>query len=59
MENMTVSITPIQAILSLLFWAWLIIFPLLILKKLNYIIEILQAQFEDDNEDDVHRDTSS
>lgn len=59
MENMTVSITPIQAILSLLFWAWLIIFPLLILKKLNYIIEILQAQFEDDSEDDVHSDTSS
>jgi len=52
MENMTVSVTPLQALLSLLFWAWLIIFPLLIIKKLNYITELLQAQFEDEGSDD-------
>ena len=49
MENITVSITPLQALLSLAFQAWIIIFPLLIIKKLNYVIELLQAQFEDEN----------
>ena len=50
MENaLTISVTPLQMILSLAFQAWIIIFPLLILKKLNYIAELLQAQFEDED----------
>lgn len=49
MENITVSITPLQALLSLAFQGWIIIFPLLILKKLNAITEILEAQIEDED----------
>jgi len=52
MENgITVSVSPLQIFLSVAFQAWIIIFPILILKKLNYLIELLQAQFEDENKD--------
>lgn len=48
-NNFTVSITYFQAILSLVFQVWLIVFPIIIIKKLNYITDILQAQFEEDD----------
>ncbi len=52
MENaVTVSISPLQMILSVAFQAWIIIFPILIIKKLNYLTELLQAQFEDDEKE--------
>ena len=48
-NNLTLSITPMQVLLSLAFQAWIIIFPILILKKLNHIVELLHAQLEDDD----------
>jgi len=52
MENaITVSVSPLQVLLSVAFQAWIIIFPILIIKKLNYLIELLQAQFEDDEKE--------
>jgi len=52
MENgVTVSITPLQVLLSLVFQAWIIVFPILIIKKLNYIAGLLQSQYEDESEE--------
>lgn len=53
-NNFTVSITYFQAILSLLFQIWLVVFPIIIIKKLNYIVDILQAQFEEDDHETPH-----
>jgi|GEM_PF-808071 len=53
-NNFTVSITYFQAILSLLFQIWLVVFPIIIIKKLNYIVDILQAQFEEDDRETPH-----
>jgi len=52
MDNaITLSVSPLQVLLSVAFQAWIIIFPILILKKLNYLIELLHAQFEDDDKE--------
>ena len=53
-NNFTVSITYLHAILSLLFQIWLVVFPIIIIKKLNYIVDILQAQFEEDDHETPH-----
>ncbi len=49
MENgVTVSISPIQMLLSLAFQAWIIIFPIIIIKKLNHVIGLFETQDEND-----------
>ena len=46
MENaLTVNLSPLQVLLSLVFQLWLIIFPILILRKLNYLTSLLQEYF--------------
>lgn len=52
-NSITLSVSPLQVLLSVAFQAWIIIFPILIIKKLNYLIALLQAQIEDDDEE-VH-----
>jgi len=50
-NSITLSVSPLQVLLSVAFQAWIVIFPILILKKLNYLIELLQAQIEDDDKE--------
>jgi len=51
MENVF-NLTPLQSLLVLALNAWiLIIFPILVLKKLNYMTGLLEAQFEQQEED--------
>jgi hypothetical protein len=50
-NSITVSVSPLQMILSVAFQAWIIIFPILIIKKLNYLTQLLQAQFEDEEKE--------
>lgn len=48
MENL-LSITPLQALLILALNAWiLIIFPILVIRKLNYLTALLESQFDED-----------
>ncbi len=50
MDNpITFSVSPIQVILSLAFQAWIIIFPIVIIRKLNYLISLFQEQEENSN----------
>lgn len=45
MENaITVSLTPLQVILSIAFQIWLIVFPIILIRKLNYLTALLQEQ---------------
>ncbi|MFA5060473.1 MAG: hypothetical protein WC676_07600 [Candidatus Omnitrophota bacterium] len=51
MENaINVSVTPIQLLLSLLFQVWIIVFPIIIIRKLNHLTALLQEQFSSDEE---------
>ena len=51
MENtVSVNLSSSQLILSLALQVWIIVFPILILKKLNYMISVLQDHFGTDRE---------
>ena len=51
MENaINVSLSPVQLVLSLLFQLWIIIFPIIIIKKLNYLTDLLQERLDTDKE---------
>ena len=44
------SLSPIQALLSVAFQVWLIVFPIIIIKKLNNLTNLLQERFDTDQE---------
>ncbi len=50
MENITVSLTPLQAILSLALQIWLIAFPIILIRKVNYLTDIIEEQFDPNKE---------
>ncbi len=51
MENsFTVNLTPLQVFLSLAFQIWMIVFPIILIRKVNYLIAIIQDQFDPDKE---------
>ena len=51
MENsISVNVAPWQVVLSLAFQIWIIVFPIMIIRKLNYLTSLLQAQFETDDD---------
>jgi len=51
MENsINLSVTPIQALLALAFQIWIVVFPILIIRKLNYLTQLFQEQFEAQDE---------
>ena len=52
MENsINVSFSPLSILLTLAFQIWIVVFPILIIRKLNYLTVLLQAQFEPDKEE--------
>lgn len=44
--NIELSFTPLQLLLSLALQLWIVVFPILILRKLNYLAEILSDRSE-------------
>ena len=54
MDNaISLSVTPIQALLALAFQVWLLVFPIIIIRKLNHLTSVLEEKFggpEDQNE---------
>ena len=51
MENsINLVVSPLQALLALAFQIWMIIFPIILIRKLNYITAILQEQFYSDKD---------
>ena len=48
MENaMTIPVSPLQAFLSVAFQAWIIIFPIIIIKKLNRLTALFEEEAEE------------
>lgn len=43
-NSVMVNFTPFQMILALAFQMWMIIFPIILIRKMNYLIGIIQNQ---------------
>ena len=47
MEHMaSISVTPLQVLFALVFQVWFIVFPIIVIRKLNYITALLQEQYQ-------------
>lgn len=47
MENaINISVTPIQVLLGLIFQIWIIVFPIILIRKLNYLTALITSQSE-------------
>jgi hypothetical protein len=52
MENpVNFSVTPLQALLAVAFQVWLIAFPIIIIRKLNRLTNLLEEKFGSNEED--------
>lgn len=40
------TVTPFQAILALAFQMWMIIFPIVLIRKINYLTELLHEHLD-------------
>ena len=48
MENsINISVTPFQAILALVFQVWMIVFPILLIRKINYLTDLLHEHLDE------------
>ena len=53
-QAISVTLSPIQAVLALAFQAWIfVIFPVIIIRKLNYMTNLLHDIY-----DSTHKDSS-
>ena len=56
MENtISINLTPLQALLSLALEIWIIVFPIILIRKINYLTALIQSsmhgpQHEDDGD---------
>ena len=51
MENaITINFTPLQLLLSLAFQIWIIVFPILVIRKLNYLTALLEEHLHPEDE---------
>ena len=47
MENtINLSVTPFQAILALAFQVWMIVFPIILIRKINYLTDLLHEHLD-------------
>lgn len=53
MENaISISITPLQALIGLAFQIWIIVFPIILIRKLNYLTAlIISHKYDEEGED--------
>jgi hypothetical protein len=50
MENL-LNLSPVQIFFALALNAWMfVIFPIIVLRKINYMTELLEAQFEQNDQ---------
>jgi hypothetical protein len=52
MDNMlNISVTSTQVLLALIFQMWIVVFPIIIIIKLNRLTRMLEERFGTDEED--------
>jgi hypothetical protein len=50
-DAFTLSVTPLQALLALAFQAWIIIFPILIMRKVDRLTDLIESRLPDTSEE--------
>ncbi|MBN1869869.1 MAG: hypothetical protein JW847_04755 [Candidatus Omnitrophica bacterium] len=51
MENsISISVSPLQALLALAFQIWIIVFPIILIRKLNYLTALIASRNNDEDE---------
>jgi hypothetical protein len=51
MENsVNFTVTPFQALLAFVFQLWMIIFPVMLIRKINYLTDLLHEHLEEHQE---------
>ncbi len=54
MESMLSQITPVQMFFMFAIQIWVVvIFPVIVFRKLNYLTQLVESQFEDENIDEA------
>lgn len=49
MENsISLSVSPIQAFIALAFQVWMIVFPILLIRKINYLTDLLEEHLDEE-----------
>lgn len=43
-SSINLNLSPIQLLISLAFEVWMIVFPIIIIRKLNYLIGLLETR---------------
>jgi len=53
-QAINVSITPLQALIGLAFQVWIIVFPIILIRKLNYLTALIASQngYDEDEQND-------
>ena len=54
MENsISINVSPLQALIALAFQIWIVVFPIILIRKLNYLTSLIASQkyYEDEAED--------
>lgn len=49
MENASISVTPIQMLLVTAFQIWMVVFPIILIRKINYLTNLIEEKFFDED----------
>jgi len=53
MENsISISVSPFQALLALAFQIWIVVFPIILIRKLNYLTALIASLRKNEDEGD-------
>lgn len=50
-DAISLSVTPFQAILALVFQVWIVVFPIMIMRKIDRLTNFLEDRFGDSDDD--------
>ncbi|MBP6342373.1 MAG: hypothetical protein KA403_00390 [Candidatus Omnitrophica bacterium] len=45
-SSVSLTVTPFQAILALAFQIWMIVFPIILMRKINYLTDLLHEHLD-------------
>jgi hypothetical protein len=46
-NSIHLSVTPIQAFVAMAFQVWMIVFPILLIRKINYLTDLVQEHLDE------------
>ena len=49
-QMINISVTPVQALLTLAFQIWMVAFPIILIQKLNYLTNLLHEHLDKSEE---------